>query len=63
MFYCASNVLNWDVRIDPMLVEKIDAIGAKPLEHPFDGELDVFGFAVETGAAHAGFEIDVPSEL
>ena len=30
-----------------MLIEEIDAIGAKPLEHTFDSELDVLRAAVE----------------
>jgi hypothetical protein len=58
-----GDVLDRDLRIDPMLVEEVDAVGAKALEHPLDGQLDVGRAAVESGAARAGFEVDVPAEL
>ena len=46
-----------------MLIEEIDAIGAKPLEHTFDSELDVLGLAVEPRTPLTRLEIDVPAEL
>ena len=59
----AGDVLDRDLGIDAVLVEEIDAVGAKALEHPFDGELDVIRAAVEPRAPLAGLEVDVPAEL
>jgi hypothetical protein len=55
--------LDRDLRIDPVLVEEVDAVGAKALEHPLDGQLDMSRAAVEPRAALAGLEVDVPAEL
>ena len=57
------DVLDRDLRIDPMLVEEVDVVGPKVLQHPLDGQLDVGRAAVESGATLAGLEVDVPAEL
>ena len=59
----AGDVLDRDLRVDAVLVEEIDAIGAKALEHALDDQLDVLRAAVEPRAALAGLQIDVPAEL
>jgi hypothetical protein len=57
------DVLDGNLRIDPVLVEEVDAVGAEALEHSFDGELDVLGLAVEPRAPLACLEVDVPAEF
>jgi hypothetical protein len=42
LFDRAGDVLDRDVRIDAMLIEKIDAVGAEALERGIDDRLDVF---------------------
>src|SRR4051794_9293687 len=46
-----------------MLIEKIDAVGAKALERPLDSELDVLGSAVEPRESLTGLQINVPAEF
>jgi len=46
-----------------VLIKKIDAVGAQSLEHAFDGQLDMFGTAVEFRTTLAGLRVDVPAEL
>jgi hypothetical protein len=46
-----------------VLVEQIDPVGTEALEHALDGQLDVRRAAVESRAALARLEIDVPAEL
>src|SRR6185503_9172449 len=52
----AGNILDRHIRINTMLIEKVDVIGAKPLERPLDRQLDVLGLAVETRAPLTGLE-------
>jgi hypothetical protein len=42
-----GDIFDRDVRIDPMLVEQIDAIGSESFQRCFGDFLDVFGTAVE----------------
>ena len=46
-----------------VLIHKIDSIGPKPLEHPFDSLLDMVRLAVEPHLETAGLRIDIPTEL
>ena len=48
LFDRAGDVLDRDVRIDAMLVEKIDTVGAEALERAIDDCLDVLRPAVQT---------------
>ncbi len=59
----AGDVFDRDLRVDAMLIEEIDAVGAKTLEHALDRELDVVRAAVEARAPRARLRIDVPAEL
>src|SRR6185369_3842205 len=59
----AGDVLDWDFRVNTMLIEEVDAIGAESLERPLDRTLDVIRLAVETRTPLTGLEIDVPAEL
>ena len=34
----AGDVLDRHLRVDPVLVEEVDAVGPKALEHAFDGD-------------------------
>jgi hypothetical protein len=43
----AGDVFDWDLWVDSVLVEEIDAISSEALEHAFDGQLDVVGGAVQ----------------
>jgi hypothetical protein len=58
-----SHVLNGNLRIDPVLVQEIDAIGPQAFQHSLDGLLDVGRSAVEPRTTHAGFKINVPAKL
>jgi hypothetical protein len=59
----SGDVLNWDFRVDTVLVEQVDAVCAKALEHPLDHALDMIGLAVEPGTALPRLLVDVPAEL
>src|SRR5437879_5248240 len=50
VFHRTSHVLNWHVRIDAMLIEKVDHVGSEALQRSIGYLLDVFGPAVQTGA-------------
>lgn len=43
----ARHVFDGNLGIHAVLIEQIDAVGAKTLERPFDGTSDVVGPAVE----------------
>jgi hypothetical protein len=58
-----GDVLDGDLGVDPVLVEQVDAVGPKTLQHALDDELDVRGLAVEARPALAGRLVDVPAEL
>src|SRR5579862_9124848 len=57
----SRHVLDGHVRIDTMLVEQIDSIGAQPLEYRIDHFTNVLRSTIETIARAVG--IDAPSEL
>jgi hypothetical protein len=57
-----SDVLDRDVRIDPVLVEEIDGFDAKSLERSLDGLPDTIGPAVDA-SIFSGLEINVEAEL
>ena len=42
-----GHVLDGHVRIDPVLIEQVDAVGLEPLERRFRDFLDVLGAAVQ----------------
>src|SRR5580692_9951745 len=58
----AGDVLDGDVRIDAVLVEKIDVVRAKTSQHRVRCALDVLRLAVEPGA-EARLRINVKAEL
>ena len=47
LFHRAGNIFDWDVRIDAMLIEKIDVVCPETLETSIHHPLDVFGPAVQ----------------
>jgi hypothetical protein len=51
--HSSGDILDWDVRIDTMLVVKIDCIDPKPLERALSGLFDVFGPAIQTCRSRA----------
>ena len=59
----AGDVLDRHVRVDPVLVEKVDAVGFQALEARLRDAFDVLGPAVGAAAARAGLKIDVEAEL
>src|SRR5688572_8029817 len=59
----AGYVFDRHFRIDTMLIEQIDAVGAESLEHAVDHAFDMIWPAVKPGASLAGLLIDVPAEL
>ena len=59
LFDRAGDVLDRDVRVDAMLVQQIDTVGAEALERAIDDCLDVLGAAVQTTSA----SFDVEAEL
>ena len=67
VFDGARDVFDRDVRIDAMLVEEVDAVGAETLEGGVGDGLDVIGAGVETGRGFHGAAIElrgnVPAEL
>lgn len=46
-----------------MLIEKVDAVCAKPAKHTINYELDVIRFAIEPGTSLSGLLIDIPTKL
>src|SRR5579864_2213851 len=48
LFHGTRNVLDWDIWIDPMLIEEIDAVRPETLQAPVHHSLDVIGPAVQT---------------
>src|SRR3974390_1063901 len=59
----AGNIFNRNLRVDAVLIHKVDAVGPKPLEHPFHSSLDMVRLAVQPHLETAGLRIDVPAEL
>jgi hypothetical protein len=60
---CSGDVLDRHLRIDRVLVEKVNAVGTKPLQHRLDSHLDVVRSAIQPRFALASFGVDVPAEL
>ena len=58
-----GHVLDGHLRIDAMLVEQVDAVGAQTPQLGLDHLPDVFGPAVRSTAALARLRIDVEAEL
>ncbi|MNT30947.1 hypothetical protein D3C72_1667640 [compost metagenome] len=59
----AGNVFDRYLRIDPVLIEQIDPVGAQTLEHAFHRLFDVVWTADQPRAALAGLRVDVPAEF
>ena len=59
----AGDILDRNLRVDAVLVEEIDAIGAQAPEHALDRALDVVRAGCWARAPLAGLEVDVPAEL
>jgi hypothetical protein len=57
-----GDIFDRDVRIDPMLAEKVDGFDPKPLERSLDGLLDGIGPAANA-PVFTGLEINVEAEL
>jgi uncharacterized protein YbjT (DUF2867 family) len=60
-----GDVFDGHVRVDPVLVEQVDPVGAEPCQRGVDGVADVPGPAVQrlAGVALAGGGVDVEAEL
>jgi hypothetical protein len=48
VFYGAGDVLHWHIRIDPVLVEQIDAVGLEALQRSIRDFADAFRPAIDT---------------
>ena len=59
LFDRTGDVFDWNVRIDSMLVQQIDAVGAEAPERAIDGSLDVLGAAVQTTSAAFNVEAEL----
>src|SRR6476620_2831917 len=59
----ARDVLDRHIRIDAVLVEKVDGLDAEAPKRTFDGLPDVLRAAVHPAAVLAGRGIDVETEL
>lgn len=59
----ARDVLDWHLGIDPVLVEKIDPIGAEPSKRSLNRLPDVRRPAVQAQTLHPGRKVDVEAEL
>ncbi len=62
LLHRAGDVLDRHLRIDAVLVEEVDAVGAQPLQRGLGHLLDVFGPAVQATLG-AGLGIEVEAEL
>src|SRR4026208_1997746 len=61
VFDSSGDVFDRHLRIDAVLVEKVYAVGAEPLERSFDAQLEVVGFAVKPGKPAPRLLIDIPA--
>ena len=59
----AGHVFNRDGGIDATLIEQVDTVSARALQHAIDRQFDVPRSAVEPGTALAGPQVDVLAEL
>jgi len=59
----AGDLLDGNIRIDAVLVEQVDAIGAESAQRRVHDLPDVIGLAVEASLALAGLRIDVHAEF
>ena len=58
-----GHVFDRHVRVDPMLVKNVDAVGFQTLEARLCDAFDVLGLAVGAAVARTGLKIDVKAEL
>ncbi len=63
VFDGARHLFDRHRRVNPVLIEQIDVVGAQPLQHRVDGAADVLGLAVCAGPALTGVGVDVHPEL
>src|SRR5205809_5369731 len=63
IFDRARNILDRNLRIDAMLIQKIDAVRPQSLQRVLNDELDMVGFAVQPRESLPCLLIDVPSVL
>ena len=54
----SGHVLDRDGRIDAVLVEEVDVVGAEPTQRPLDGALDRVGATVEPASRRVTGEIE-----
>jgi len=59
----SSDVLNWNVRVNAVLIEKINAIGAQALEGGIRNLTDPFGTAVESLPARASIRVEIETKF
>src|ERR1700733_13579289 len=60
---CSGDILNRNLRVDAMLIQKIDPVGPEPCQHPLDGPFDVVRLTGEPHPELAGVRIYIPAEL
>src|ERR1700722_6151444 len=60
---CSGDILNWDLWVDAVLIQKIYSVGSEPLEHSLNGSLDVVRLTVKSHLELAGVRVYVPTEL
>ncbi len=63
LLHGSGDILDRDVRVDPVLIEEIDALGLQARQHGVHDFADVFRATIETAGALAGLRVDVPAEL
>ena len=60
---CPCHILNGYIRIDTVLIEEVDAIGAQALEACLRDVLDVLRPAVGAAPTLTGYQVNVEAEL
>src|SRR4051794_6815911 len=60
---CACNVFDGNLRINAVLVDEVDPIGAPPLQHGVDGPANVLGAAIQATHPATSIGINVPAEF
>lgn len=63
LFHRTGNILDRHLRIDAMLIEKVNVVGAEALQGRFDGSLYVIRLAVQATFHLTSLGVDVEAEL
>ncbi|MNE32888.1 hypothetical protein D3C80_1265210 [compost metagenome] len=62
-FHRLGDILHRHVGIDAVLIQKVDVVGAQPLQHGIYDGANVIWSSVQTAVACAGLQVDVEAEL